>query len=155
METRYAAGYREPEPCAARFRRARRIDAVETLEDPLRVFGRYADAMVFDDERRPVRRNGDGNGYVGRPRMAYRVFHEIQERLRKKPRVDLRDARRIGRGERQGDPSGFGARAQRFHRLSGEVDKVGLGKVENFPFALKPCKVENLLNEYIEPRRLL
>ena len=73
--------YCEPEPCAARFRRARRIDAVESLEDPLRVFGRYADAMVFDDERRPVPRNGDGNGYVGRPRMAYRVFHEIRDDL--------------------------------------------------------------------------
>ena len=61
MKTRYAAGYRKAKPRAARFRRARRIDAVKTLEDPFRVLGRYADAVVFNHNGETARRarNGD------------------------------------------------------------------------------------------------
>ena len=81
METRYATSYSEPEPCTARFLRARRIDAVEALEDPLRVFGRYADAMVLDRYGEAARRARNGDGDIWRTRMANRVGDEIANRL--------------------------------------------------------------------------
>jgi hypothetical protein len=66
METRYAANYRKAKPCTARFRRSRRIDAVKTLEDPFRVLGRYADAMVFHHNGETARRARNGNCDVRR-----------------------------------------------------------------------------------------
>ena len=66
METRYAADYRKAKPCAARFRRARRINAMKTLEDPFRVLGRYADAMVFYSDREAARSARNGNCDVRR-----------------------------------------------------------------------------------------
>ena len=61
METRYAADYRKTEPSTARFRRTRRIDAMEALEDPFRVLGRYADAVIFYSDGESTRRARNGN----------------------------------------------------------------------------------------------
>ena len=66
METRYASGYREPESRAARFRRACRIDAVETFEDTFRVLGRYADAVVFNRYGEAARRARNRDGDIWR-----------------------------------------------------------------------------------------
>ena len=155
METRYAAGYREAEPCAARFRRARRIDAVKALKDPLCVLGRYADAVVFYRDGETARRARNRDGDIWRTRVAYRVRDEVANRLAYQPRVDLRDAGRFGSGERQGDSGGFCTRAHQIDALLREVDKIGLGKVERLSFALEPREIENLLDEGVEPRRLL
>lgn len=97
METRYAAGYREAEPSAARFRRARRIDAVEAFEDSFRVLGRDADAVVLNRNRKTARRARNGNCDIWRARVAYRVGNEVANRLADEPRVDLRYAGRFGR----------------------------------------------------------
>ena len=66
METRYATGYREPKPSTARFSRARRIDAVEALEDTFRVLGRYADAVVFNRYGEAARRARNRDGDIWR-----------------------------------------------------------------------------------------
>lgn len=81
METRYAADYRKPEPRAARFRSSRRIDAVETLEDTFRVLRRYADAVVLDRDGEATSRARNRDGNIWRTRVAYRVRHEIANRL--------------------------------------------------------------------------
>ena len=87
--------------------------------------------------------------------MAYRVRDEVANRLAYQPRVDLRDAGRFGRGERQGDSGGLGARAHQVDALPRKVDEISLGKVERLSFALEPREIENLLDEGVEPRRLL
>ncbi len=87
--------------------------------------------------------------------MADSVRDKIGYRLRDKPRIDRRDAGRFGRSERQGDSGGLGARTERLHRLSHEIDEIGFGNVEGVRLALKPRKVENLLDERVEPLRLL
>ena len=155
METRYAAGYREAEPCAARFRRARRIDAVETLEDPLCVLGRYADAVVFNRNGKTARRARNRDGDIWRTRVAYRVRDEVANRLANQPRVDLRDAGHFRRCERQGDSRGLGLGSHQIDALPRKVDEISLGKIKCLPFALEPREIENLLDEGVEPRRLL
>ena len=66
MKTRYAADYRKAESRTARFRRARRIDAVKTLEDPFRVLWRYTDAVVFYSDREAARRARNVDCDIGR-----------------------------------------------------------------------------------------
>ena len=70
METRYATSYSEPKPSAARFRSARRIDAMETLEDTFRVLGRYADTVVFYYYGEAARQARNRDGDVGRTRVS-------------------------------------------------------------------------------------
>ena len=128
---------------------------MESLEDPLCVLGRYADAVVFYRDGETARRARNGNGDIWRARVTYRVRDEIANRLAYQTRVDLRNAGRFWSGERQGDPSGFGARAHQVDALPRKVDEIGLGKVKRLAFALEPREIENLLDEGVEPRRLL
>ena len=77
MEARYATSYGEPKPSTAGFRRACRVDSVEALKDPFRVFWRYANAVVFNRYGKTARRARNQDGDIGRTRMAYRVRDEI------------------------------------------------------------------------------
>ena len=81
METRYATGYRETEPRAARFRSACRVDTVETLEDTFRVLGRNSDAVIFNRYVETVRRARNRNGNIWRTRMANCIGYEISNRF--------------------------------------------------------------------------